>query len=402
MKITRLLTLIGCLFISACNSSALQLAEGGIGGTGIATGPITAFGSVFVNGVEYNVDQAVFTRNGQEVVSQQDYHLGEYVTVKGQVNADGITGTATELSFTNALNGIVTAASFDGTSITVMQQPVYTTGLTVLHGFATLTDLSVGNVVEVSGLRDAQGRLIATSITLKQTNYVAGETLKTQGMIQQLDSINQTFKIGNLTIGYAQAVLSEFGAQTLANGLYVDVKSSLLPQNNQFIAETIELEHEHVSLSNGVKVELAGVVTRFTNTYDFAVNGQAVLANATTEISDGVAADIALNTWVEVEGTVDNQGNLIAKEIAIRQSTHTANQEFENTIAALDSVNRTFDLDGKRFSVNASTLWEDDSVFKVHNMNFDQLVLGDYLDVTARPLTNGQWLALRIKRETAD
>ena len=402
MKITRLLTLIGCLLISACNSSALQLAEGGIGGTGIATGPITAFGSVFVNGVEYNVDQAVFTRNGQEVVSQQDYHLGEYVTVKGQVNADGITGTATELSFTNALNGIVTAASFDGTSITVMQQPVYTTGLTVLYGFATLTDLSVGNVVEVSGLRDAQGRLIATSITLKQTNYVAGETLKTQGMIQQLDSINQTFKIGNLTIGYAQAVLSEFGAQTLANGLYVDVKSSLLPQNNQFIAETIELENEHVSLSSGAKVELAGVVTRFTNTYDFAVNGQAVLANATTEISDGVAADIALNTWVEVEGTVDNQGNLIAKEIAIRQSTHTANQEFENTIAALDSVNRTFDLDGKRFSVNASTLWEDDSVFKVHNMNFDQLVLGDYLDVTARPLTNGQWLALRIKRETAD
>ncbi len=61
-----------------------QLATGGIGGTGISSGPITAFGSVFVNGVEYDIDQATLTRNGQPASGQNEYRIGEYVTVKGR------------------------------------------------------------------------------------------------------------------------------------------------------------------------------------------------------------------------------------------------------------------------------------------------------------------------------
>src|SRR5258707_757124 len=64
----------------------------------VAVGPITGFGSVFVNGVEY------ITSNAQILIDHQagaeaQLHPGQIVTVKGNVNADGVTGTATEVSF---------------------------------------------------------------------------------------------------------------------------------------------------------------------------------------------------------------------------------------------------------------------------------------------------------------
>ena len=152
MKIRQLLTLLSLVWLLvACNASNnFQLAEGGIGGTGISAGPITAFGSVFVNGVEYNVDQATFTRNGQWVSGQQEYRIGEYVTVKGTVNADGITGNATEVNFNSDLQGIVTAVSTDNITIGIMGQTIQVNSLTVFHGFNQLVDLAVGNVMEVS------------------------------------------------------------------------------------------------------------------------------------------------------------------------------------------------------------------------------------------------------------
>ena len=94
MKIRTLFTaLLLAVLLAACVGSGLgQLATGGIGGTGISSGPITAFGSVFVNGVEYDIDQATLTRNGQPATGQNEYRIGEYVTIKGTVNADGVTG----------------------------------------------------------------------------------------------------------------------------------------------------------------------------------------------------------------------------------------------------------------------------------------------------------------------
>ena len=56
------------LLLSACVDTTL-VAEGGMTGTGISAGRITGFGSIYVNGVYYNVDKAAFYRNG--VVSNQ-------------------------------------------------------------------------------------------------------------------------------------------------------------------------------------------------------------------------------------------------------------------------------------------------------------------------------------------
>ena len=159
------------LLLPSCNSNT-QLAEGGIGGTGIAYGTITGFGSIWVNGVRYDVSNASFTRDGVSASGQSDYRIGEVVTINGSVNADGISGVASNVEFDDLLEGTVSQASSDGSTLQVLGQTVSTDARTVLHGFALLTDLQVGNVVEVSGYR--QGQVIrATSIVFKQSSFIS-------------------------------------------------------------------------------------------------------------------------------------------------------------------------------------------------------------------------------------
>ncbi|OQX15630.1 MAG: hypothetical protein BWK73_06320 [Thiothrix lacustris] len=310
--------LLGTLLVACGDSGFTQIATGGIGGTGISTGPITGFGSIVVNGVKYDIEQATLTRNGQLAAGQNEYRIGEYVTVKGQINADGVTGKASEVAFINELEGTVTHVSTDGVTVGIMGQVIRVNALTVFHGFTLLAELMTGNVVEVSGVRDGQDTLVATSMTLKQTNYLPGATLEVKGIIRQLDVLNKTFQMGGLSVNYSQAVLEDFGAVTLTNGQYVEVQTLQPLQGSQLQASTVELEDDHDRLEAGVEVELEGVVTRFVSTAEFTVNRQAVVTTAATEFEDGAAGALRLNALVEVDGQINAQGVLVAEEVSVK------------------------------------------------------------------------------------
>lgn len=391
------------VLLAACVGSGLgQLATGGIGGTGISSGPITAFGSVFVNGVEYDIDQATLTRNGQPASGQDEYRIGEYVTVKGQINADGVTGKASEVAFSNELEGIVTAVSTDGVTVGIMGQVIRVNALTVFHGFKQLAELVVGNVVEVSGVRDGQDVLVATSITLKQTSYLPGSTLELKGITRQLDTLNKTFQIGGLTVDYSLAVLEGFETVAFANGQYVEAKTLQPLQGSRMLASKVELEDDHDRLDAGAEAELEGVVTRFVSVTDFSVNRQAVTTNASTRFKDGAASSLALNALVEVEGQVNAQGVLVADEVSVKESGSSQILELDGRIGSINAPAQEFSLLGQTVAVDGFTQWEDDSVYAQAQMNFSHLNVGDYLELKAKDLGNGKLLALRIQRENED
>ena len=91
-------TLMAVLLVgmAACGGGT-QLAGGGIGGTGISQGSITAFGSVWVNGVEFDTTNAAISRDGS-TVAQDDLHIGMVVTIDGSINSDGVSGTGTSVT----------------------------------------------------------------------------------------------------------------------------------------------------------------------------------------------------------------------------------------------------------------------------------------------------------------
>ena len=80
----------------------------GISGSGKAIGVITQFGSIFVNGVEYDTSEAVIIVNGV-VATEDDLGVGMVVFIQGTVNEDGVTGVAEVVIVDDNLKGPISA-----------------------------------------------------------------------------------------------------------------------------------------------------------------------------------------------------------------------------------------------------------------------------------------------------
>lgn len=121
-KLARRVALVfSVLICTSCGSgldiaAQLLLAAGGIGGTGISFGPITGFGSIFVNGVEFQTSGATIIIDGSPA-SEGDLKKGMVVTVQGTI--DGDTGIATTILAESAVKGPVDEDVTDPSASTV-------------------------------------------------------------------------------------------------------------------------------------------------------------------------------------------------------------------------------------------------------------------------------------------
>jgi hypothetical protein len=307
------------LFFTGCGGSSIEVADGGITGTGITMGRITNFGSIIVNGIKFDVDNATFTRDGLNS-QQSEYRVGEIVTILGSVDANGIAGIATSVTFSDSLEGEVTQVSTNGVTIEILGQTINTDQLAVFHGFNNLSELTVGNVVEVSGLKDATGVITATSIQLKQNAFVVGITEnEIKGIVSNVNQAQMTFQVNNLTIDFSNATLKKFPSNLLVAGQFIEAKSNQVIENNTFVAFEVELEEEQqLPPSTNEEIEIEGLITRFASSLDFDVSGLRVTTNNSTEYKKGSQSDLILNTLIEVEGRTNSSGILVAEEIKFK------------------------------------------------------------------------------------
>lgn len=389
--------LASSLLLGACAET--QLAEGGIGGTGISVGPITGFGSIIQNGVRYDVSQASFIRDGVSVSDQNQYRIGEVVKIQGTVNPDGITGKANQVEYGSLLQGQITALGTDGKSLYVLNQLVRVDSLTMLHGVKLVSDLAIGNVVQISGARDAQAVIRANSLTLQQDSFISGSSAQLiEGRITQIDVLTQTFVVNGLSIDYSRVA---GGALPVVNQ-YVRVTSKESLQNERLIASDYRLAQEFVKFAAGEEAELEGLVTAFISSSRFAINGQLVVTTVNTEFENSTAADIKLNAVVEAEGQINNQGELVAEEISVRQASSAQTRELEGKITAIDYTAQTFKLLGNTLLVDASTILLQKAEEQETSIRFADLQANDHLEIKARQLGDGRLLALRIERDLED
>jgi hypothetical protein len=294
-------------------------AGGGIGGTGISTtsvGKIEGFGSVIVNGVEFETGpDTVITKDG-ESSDEMELNIGMVVTVTGTLNDDGITGTAETIEFNDELEGPIDTGSINITAGTfsVLGQVIRVTPDTVFRNTADLSTLTDGNVVEVSGFLNADGSIEATHIEKKADFWTPGSEIEVKGTVSNLNTTNRTFNLGSQLVDYSGAVLKD--GLVLSDGLYVEVKSTQGVVNNALIASEVELEEGVLSgIGEGEEVEIEGFVTRFVSASDFDVNGQPVITTSATVFEGGTASDLQLGAKLDVEGTVNADGALVAEEV---------------------------------------------------------------------------------------
>jgi cytoskeletal protein CcmA (bactofilin family) len=371
----------------------------GIGRTGISTGPISTFGSVVVNGVRYDTSTAAFSINGNPG-TQDDLSVGDVVTVKGTIDDNGVDGTADEVNFDDNVKGPIQSIDPAINRLVVLGQIVQINSETSFDDSispASIDGLQVDDVIEVSGLVNADGVITATRIELK-TGTTEFEVL---GVVSGLNTSTTQFNINDLVVDYGSAVLEGFGADSISDGDLVEAKGTAFGSGGELIATRVERENAFPETADGDFVEIQGFITRFASATDFDVSGFPVTTTAGTVYEGGDASDLALNVKVEIEGDINSAGVLVATEVDIRRAKAvrvTAN------VDSVDTASNTLVVLGITVSIDELTRLEDKSDADVRPLTLASINAGDYIEVRGSelPADSGDILATILEREDLD
>ena len=291
-------------------------AGGGIGGTGnISSGPITTFGSIVVNGTEFDTSNAAIIVDGEEMgfgddVALNNLDVGRVVTVYGTGSEDDSSAVADRVTYNDNVEGPVESISDrDATTkeIVVLGQTVIVNVITEFRG-TTFDTIALNDVVAVSGLFDDTGAIWATF--LEKTDGVVFEVT---GFVQNLDTNLETFDINDLTVNYSLADTSGLPGGVPADGLFVEVEGTLDAGGGEMLATEVELADE-LGVEDADEIEVMGFVTDFISAFEFTIGNQVVHTTVYTLFIDGTSDDIALGQKLEAEGTLVN-GILFAEEV---------------------------------------------------------------------------------------
>jgi hypothetical protein len=370
---------------------------GGITGTGIAfaIGPVTGFGSVIVNGVTYDTSSATFDIDGV-TGSQDDLELGHYVVVTGTISDDGATGTASNVTFGDNVEGPVSSVDSATGTIVVLGQTVVIDGGTSIDDScpATLDELILVLAVEVSGPVRADGTIVATRIECKA---IAGE-LEVTGIVSNLNAGAMTFEINALVVDYSEAMVDNFPTAGIINeGDPVEAKGIELGDAGELLATRVEYKGSEFADDEGDHAEIEGFITRFAAATDFDVSGIAVTTNGSTVYEGGAAGDLGLNLKVEVEGNFNANGVLLASKVEIKQATNV------RVVGRIDSVSgSTVLVLNIPITTDAlTTRFEDKSDARVEPLTVDDLRADDYIEVRGQelPAGSGELAAALLERD---
>lgn len=399
------------LFISAILSAGLLSCSSGggdqvagIGGSGyISTGTVTGFGSVFVNGVEFETDSSSFEVEDNIDATQSDLKIGMVVQVSGTINPDGITGNATFIHYSDDLEGPIASitenADLTEKTLSILGKSVVIHNADTVFEGTTYTALTVGNVIEISGFYDNNNILQASYVEFKSISSNANNIFEITGIINNLDPVNKTtFTVQGINIDAGAATLSEL-PNGLQDGLLVEIKGTF--SGSTITAAEIEGDDSEL-VDDGNEVSIEGYITDHVPGISFKINGMPVdLTNAnlalvpeTLEMLNGIK--------VEVEGTISNN-ILLASKIESR----SGNSEVSAVVDSVDIANKRLTVSviagepSITVQLTTATLTEDE--LSENQLDLSLIAVNtDFVEVRGYESGAGTITATRVKRVTGE
>jgi len=330
----------------------------------------TAPGSASVNGVEYRVPSKV-TVDGATLAAGA-LRVGMVATLKGTINADGLSGTADSVAVTKLVKGL---ASVVGASLTVLTQSIQVDETTSFAQgvapdpaqLATALAALDKKYVEISGVVKKSGVIVATRVDV----VAASSESRLIGLIGTFSIDEQTFTIGNLLVSFSS--LGKPAASDFWSGSFVEVTGTL---DDKGVLIASALEQAGFYEDNAERIELQDCISYFGDLYDFAIGRFAVQATASTVYTGGVATHMIEGTCVEVDGTLVD-GVLNAAHISLQNKARV-----ESNVATKDADTFTLDgLSGLTVVVNSATEY----VKEGGNVtNFAAITIGHGVNVRGR------------------
>lgn len=414
--------------LTACSSGGGDTAGGALDVT--SSGTITGFGSVFVNGVRYETenariisadDDSVILENPTNAQLQAVLGVGQIITVRGS-RTDDSNGVANTIRFDDELVGEITTVSTADGTFTVLGQTVSVTPDTIIDDsiieaarggaeipndlrFGDLPEtldqlLSAGMFVGVSGFPSQNG-LEATRVEDVSNLVGAGGgqlEAEVKGFVANLDDVLGQFDINGLTVSYDVSDLDaeDFGNLSLANDQFVEVHGTAT-SSTTIDASRIELEDDFVDDDfNSGEIEIEGVVKEVRPDVQgtggvIVINGLEVRVNDVTPFSEGLR--------VEIKGTLQSDGSIVITRL---QDESEDTVRTEDIAVSADATSFTTRL-GLVITPSDRSRLEDDTINDDDNLSISAFlgnVAGKRIEARGFPL-NGDtaWTRLEIEDE---
>ena len=395
MKQILLATLIATVAVACGGGSGMSQSSGMT--PLIATGTITGFGSIYVNGIHFQTASATIRKNGM-TVDQSQLAVGEVARIKGSKDDADDTGVADEVDVDEAVIGAIDKIDTTGGTVTVLAQIVKINAGTSFSKDiqpADITGLTTGDFIHVSGMTDSSGDIVATRIEKGS----ASSPLQVVGTVAGLNAGSHTFMINALTVDYSSANLTGFASGAPSNGDVVEAQGTTYDMTTQKLTAThVQREMtDQEEAGDDRDMEREGLITRFASATDFDVGGKPVTTTSSTEYRNGTAADLALNVKVEVEGMLNSSNVLVATVVSFERN---GDIELQGPAANVNATAGTLTILGVQVTVSSTTRSEDDSSSAMAMFNLSNVTAGDTVRVRGfeSPAGSGKVVATRLER----
>lgn len=402
--IRALLTLVGAAVVASCGDGGQGLGDNDQVGV---TAPITGFGSVIQNGIEwrtsYPTGAATITVDG-EPAAEADLRSGQIVTIQGLLDSNGIGGEAASIALLSNVDGVVQSVNVLNGTLVILGQTILTDADTAID--ASLTGSGIGALfpgqhLRVSGYRDAVSVIHATRVDVRPF----GAPVKVLGIVASPNPGTSTFTINGVTVDYGAATLAGYAAGvTPAVGDLVQASGTANAGGDLLTAATVALENAGAPAAQGDVGHIEGFVTNASGT-SFQVGTVTFVTNSATLIEGGQPADLVVGARVGVEGLVNVSGEIVASGVQIRIPTAQALVEIVTDVSVIDvgqSNLSVFGAPGIVVDVDELTRYEDQSAAELRTFALADVAVGDHLRIRGYVAAGvDRVLATRVERQNA-
>lgn len=407
--------------LAACGGGGsgddIGVADGGIRGTGSSVGPVSGFGSVFVNGVRFETqDLNAQVQSDDGITTESELDEGMILRIDGEWRDDG-TGTADAVEYDDTLRGEIESVTADPSGagefveIVVMGQTVVVGQQTVVKG-TTFTKLLSGSgdglSVRASAWRQEDGSFRASYVGVIESTR---DDVEIEGAIDDGSVQPGSFAINGVTVTYDSNV--EFGEGVSESDL---VAGRLFEVEGDYTSGTLharEIEREdfrRYSRASDDDIEFTSTIQEaFSSTGSGAQTGEFRMSNLVvrvteeTEFDDGLTvADLKQGILIQVEGEFDESGTtVVAEEIELREASAEVKGAVTN--GSVNLAERTLNVGGVQIQVTPLTIITDDDDSRIELVD----LVGNYeieVEGVEREDSNGDPFleALKIEREDLD
>lgn len=358
---------------------ALNLAScgGGVGsgGTGTyASGSISGFGSIIVNGVRYDESAATIVDDDDRGRTRSELALGMTVEIDaGAIEADsaGDKSSASRVRFGSELLGPIESVDVAAGRFVVLGQAVAVGVETVFDERLTagLSGLGVGQVVEVYAQRDSADAIYRAT---RVASAAGASAWRIRGVVTAVDPAARTLRIGTAIATWGAGVTP---AADLAVGSLVRLTLAAGADSaGRYSVQSFSTAQRPPPDRDTAAIQ--GLITAWTSAPSFSVNGLAVDASQAA-FPDGTAG-LRLGARVEIKGR-SVAGVLVATSVSLQTDQQVAERgfEFKGPITAVDAVARTITVKGQVISYARSDL-------RLNGGTLADLVVGRAVEVKAQ------------------